>query len=415
MCPGCECVLAFLARLDYLTVVSENVSRMWVCCDISCQTGLANSAVWKCVQYVSVSWSFLPNWTGWQCFLKMCPECECVVTFPAKLDWLTVLSENVSRLWVCPGISCQTALADSALKMCSACECVLAFPAKLDWLIVLSENVSRLWVCPDISCQTGLADSALSKCVQLVSVSWDFLPNWIDWQCSLKTCPVCECALGFSAKLDWLTVLSENVSRLWVCHVISCQTGLADSAPWKCVQYVSVFWHFLPNWLTVLSENVSSLWVCPGICVLAFPAKLDWLTVLSENVSSLWVYSGIFCQTGLADSAFLKCVQLVSVSWHFLPNWTGWQCSVKMCSVCECVLAFLPNALTVHFKMCPGCECVLEFSAKCAEWQCSVKMCPGCECVPSNWTAWQGSLKMCPECECVLAFPAKLHWLTVLF
>jgi len=169
---------------------------------ISCQTELADRALWKCVQGVSVSWNFLPNWTGWPCSLKMCPGCECVLEFSAKLDWLTVLSGNVSSVWVCPGISCQT----------------------------------------------GLADSAIWKCVQDVSLFWDFLPNWTGWQCCLKMSPVCECVLGFPAKLNWLTVFSENVSRLWVCSGIFCQTGLADGALWKCFKAVSVSWHFLPNW-----------------------------------------------------------------------------------------------------------------------------------------------------------------------
>ena len=154
----------------------------------------------------------------------MCSECECVL-FLAKLDWLTVFS-----------------------KMCPVCECVLAFNVKLDWLTVVYENVSRLWVCPSISCQTGLADSGLWKCVQDVSVSWYFLPNWTGWQCSLKMYPGGEFVLAFPAKLNWLTVFSKNVSRMWVCSGISCQTGLADSALWKCVQRVSISWHFLPNW-----------------------------------------------------------------------------------------------------------------------------------------------------------------------
>jgi len=224
--------------------------------------------------------------------------------------------------------------------MCPGCECVLAFPAKLDWLTVLSENVCRLWVDSGISCQTGVADSALWKCVQGVSVYWHFLPNWTSWQCSLKVYPGCECVLAFPAKVDWLIVLSENMSRLWVCPGIFCQTGLTDSALWKCVQGVSVSWHFLPIW----TDWRCSLKMCPGCeCVLAILAKLDWLTVFSKNLSRMWVCPGIFCETGLADSALWKCVQDVSVSWHFLPNGTDWQCSLKMC---------------------PGCECVLEFPAK---------------------------------------------------
>jgi len=148
---------------------------------------------------VSVFWHFLQIWTGWQCSLKMCPGCE---SFPAYLDWLTVLSEYVSRVWVWPGISCQS----------------------------------------------GLADSALWKCVQAVSVFWHFLQIWTDWQCSLKMCPGCECVLAFSVKLDWLTVLSENVSSLWVCSGIFCQTELADSTLLKTNQDVSVFWQFLSHW-----------------------------------------------------------------------------------------------------------------------------------------------------------------------
>jgi len=336
MCPGCECVLAFPAKLDWLTVVYGNVSRMWVCPGISCQTGLADSALWKCIQVVSLSWHFLPNWTGWQCSLKMCPECECVLAFPAKLDWLTVLYENVSSVWVYPGIFCQTGLADSALwkcvqrvsvsrhflpnwtgwqcslKMCSGCECVLAFSANLDWLTVLSENVSRMWVSWHFL--PNWSSWALWNCVQAVSVSWHFLPNWTGWQCSMKICPVCEYILAFAAKLDWLTVHFENVSSMWVCPGICCQN-------WTGWQY--------------------SLKMCPGCeCLLAFPAELDWLTVLSENVSRLWVYSGISCQSGLADSALWKCVQAVSGFWHFLWNWAGWQCSLKMYPGCEWVLAF---------------------------------------------------------------------------
>ena len=228
MCPGCECVLAFPAKLDWLTVLSENVSSMWVL------------------------WNFLPNWTSWHCSLK-CVQGVSVLEFSAKLEWMTVLSENVSSLWVCFGISCQPGLADSAI-----------------W------NVSSVWVCPEISCQTGLANSAFWKCVQRVSVFWDCLPNWTGWQCSLKMCPDCECVLAFPAKVDWLTVLSENVSSMWVS------------------------WDFLPNW----TGWPCSLKMCPGCeCVLEFSAKLNWLTVLSENVSRVWVCPGIFCQTGLADSA----------------------------------------------------------------------------------------------------------------
>jgi len=148
MCPACECVLAFSAKLDRLTVLSQNVSRMWVCSGIPCQTALADSALSKCVQDVSVFWHFLPDCAGWQCSLKMCPGCECVLALPARLCWLTVLSQNVSRMWVCFGISCQTGLADSALSNC-----------------VQTVSVSLLFW------QTGLADSALSKCIQTVSVS----------------------------------------------------------------------------------------------------------------------------------------------------------------------------------------------------------------------------------------------------
>jgi len=407
-------------------------------------------------------WDFLPKWTGWQCSLKMCPVCEYVLGFPAKLDWLTVPSENVFRLWVCPGISCQTGLADSALW--KYVQCVSVFWDFLpNWLTVLSENVSRVWVCPGISCQTGLANSALWKCVQGVSVFWDFLPTWTGWQCSLKMCLACECVLGLPAKLDWLTVLSENVSRAWVCSGFACQIGLANSAFWKCVQAVSVFWHFLPN----RTGWQFSLKMCPGCeCVLVFPAKVDWLTVLSENVSSLWVCFGISYQTGLADTALWKCLQFVSVCWHFLPKGAGWQCYLKMCPGCECVLEFLCQtgpadsalwkclqyvSVSWHFlpnwtgwqcslTMCPGCECVLGLPAK-LDWQCSVKMCQrlwvcfgiSCQtgladsalwkCVQAvsvfwhfvpDWTGWQSSLKMCPVCECDLALPAKLDWLTVL-
>jgi len=157
MSPVCECVLRFSAKLDWLTVLSENVSSMWVCPGIFCQTGLADSALLKCVQTVSVSCDFL-NWTVWQCSLKMCPGCECVQAFSAKLDWLAVLPQ---------------------------------------------------------------------KHVQVVSVSRHFLPNWTDWQCSLK-----------------------NVSSMWGCSCIFCQISLADSALWKCIQNVSVFWHFLSKYIT---------------------------------------------------------------------------------------------------------------------------------------------------------------------
>jgi len=344
MCPVCECDLAFSAKLDWLTVPSQNMSSMWVWPRISCQTGLADSALSKCVQAVSLPWHFLSNWTGWQCFLKMCPGCECNLEFPAKLDWLTGLFQNVSRLWVWSGNFCQTGLANRALskcvqavsvpwhflsnwtgwhcslKMCPGCECDLGFPAKLDCLIVLSQNVSREWVQPGISCQTGLADSVLSKCVQAVSVIWHFLPNWSGWQCSFKMCPGCECDLASTVKLDWLTGLSQNVSRLWVQPGISCQTGLADSALSKCVQGVSATWDFLPNW----TGWQGSLKICLGSeCALAFPAKLDWLTMLFQNMSRKWVWPGFSCQTRLADRTLSKCVQDVSVPWHFLLNWTG--------------------------------------------------------------------------------------------
>jgi len=262
---------------------------------------------------------FLPIWTDWQCSMQMCPACECILAFPAKLNWLRVLYENVYSVWVCPGISCQTELADSALSenvsrmwvhSGISCQTELADSA-------LSENVSSGWVCLGIFCQTGLPDSAfwkclqnvsgfwhflavtatLWKCVQAVSVSWHFLPNWTGWQCSMQMCPVCECVLAFSAnwtgwqcslkmcadcecflafpaKLDWLTVLSENVSRMWVCPGISCQSGLAYSTLWKCVQAVSVSWHFLSIWTGWYCsfENVSSMWVWPGISWLAYSA-----------------------------------------------------------------------------------------------------------------------------------------------
>ena len=102
---------------------------------ISCQSGLADSALSKCVQTVSVAWHYLPNWTGWQRSLKMCPDCECGLAFPFKLDWLTVLSQHVSRLWVWPGITCQTGLADTALSKCVQTVSGLAFPAKLGGLV----------------------------------------------------------------------------------------------------------------------------------------------------------------------------------------------------------------------------------------------------------------------------------------
>jgi len=62
------------------------------------------------------------------------PGCECDLALSAKLDWFAVLPHNVSRMWECSGISCQTGLADSALKMCPGCECLLAFAVKLHWL-----------------------------------------------------------------------------------------------------------------------------------------------------------------------------------------------------------------------------------------------------------------------------------------
>jgi len=290
---------------------------------IFCQTELSDSAFSKCVQKVSVIWHCLLNCTGWQGSFKMCPVCECDLGCPAKLDWLTVLFQNVSREWVWPVIFCQTGLT------------------------VLSQNVSRLWVWPGISCQTGLAEIALSKCVQEVSMTIS-CQTGLDWQCSLKMCPGCECNLGFPAKLDWLILLFENVSRKSVWPGISCQTGLADITLSKCVQKVSATWYFPPNW----TSWQCSLKMCPeSECNLGFPAKLDWLTVLSQNVSRLWVWSGISCQTGLADSALSKCVQEVSVIWY-LPNWTSWQCSLKMCPGSECNIAFPVKLdwLTVLFQ-----------------------------------------------------------------
>jgi len=347
---------------------SENVSREWVCSGIFWQAGwlirpllkmcpgsecfLASSSgkldgwwgsFWKCVQSVSVFWHLLPSWMAdeapsenvsrmWVCsaifcqagwlmrlLLKMCPGCECVLAFSAKLDvwwglfWKCVQgvsvfwhllaswmadeapSENVSSLWVPSGIFCQAEwLMRLLLKMCPERECVLASSAKLDgWR-------GSFW-----------------KCVQQVSVFWHLLPSWMadeassenvsrEWVCSgifwqagwlmmplLKMCPDCECLLASSGKLDgW-----------W-------------GSFWNCVQSVSVFWHLLASWMAdeAPSENVSSLWVCSG--------KLDgwwgsyWKSVQdvsvfwhllpswmsdeapSENVSRMWVCSGIFCQAG---------------------------------------------------------------------------------------------------------------------
>jgi len=431
--------MTFPVKLDWLTVLSQNVSSMWVWYAIFHQTGLADIALSKCPQAVSVAWDFLP------------------------LNWLTVQFQNVSREWVWPGIFWQTGLADSALskcvqgvsvtqhflwnwigwqcslKMCPGSECFLAFPTKLNWLIVLSQNVSSLWVWCGI-CQTGLADSGLSKYVQKVSVTWHFQPNWslltvlfqnvsrkwvwcgiscqtgLFWQCPFKMCPACKCDVAFPAKLDWLTVSFQNVSREWVWCDISCQTGLC----WQC-----------------------SLKMCPeSECDLAFSAKLDWLTVLSQNVSRLWVWPGI-CQTGLCWWCSLimcpgskcvlpfsvkvdwltvlssKCVQHVSVKWYCLPNWTGWQCSLKMCPVCEYDLA-LPAKW--DFSDTALSKCVQYVSVIwhfLPNW--TFLIVPS-QNVSRKWVwsgisskiglCWQCSLKMCSVCECDVLFPAKL--LTVL-
>jgi len=246
MCPEGECELAFSDWTGWQC--SQNVSRLWVWPSISCQTGLTDSAFSKCVQTVSVTWHF------------------CQTGLPDSAS-----SQNVSSgQWVLSGTSSQTGLANSALskcvqkvsviwhflpnltvwpcslKMCPACECDLAFHVTLDCLTVPCQNVSRLWVWPGIFCQTGLADCISSKCIQVVSVTWHFLPQWTAWQCSLKMSPESEYNLIFSAKLDALS---------------------------KCGQEVSVTCHLL-----------------------------EWLTVLSQNLSSVWVWSGISCQTGLADS-----------------------------------------------------------------------------------------------------------------
>jgi len=186
----------------------QNVSSLWV----FCQTGLIHNVLskcvqhvsvpkfllnWtpfsKCVQYVSVIWNFLPNWTDSQCPLKNVSRKWVFQKF--ILNWTPSL--NVSSLWVCCGLFCQTGLDDSAHL-----------------------NVFSMWVCPEISCHTGLADSALLKCVQEVSVL-KFLSNW---QGPLKICLGSECS------------------------GISYQTGLADSALPKCVQFVNVFQDFLSNW-----------------------------------------------------------------------------------------------------------------------------------------------------------------------
>ena len=124
--------------------------------------------------------------TIWQYSIKMCLGCECVLGFSSKLDWLAVLKNHMSSLWVCSYI--KLVHWQLSLKMCSGCECVLALLAKFDWC---------------------------SKCIQAVSVFLHFLLNLID------------------------TGL-QNVFRLWVSSSIFSQTQLANNAPPKCVQGVSI-------------------------------------------------------------------------------------------------------------------------------------------------------------------------------
>ena len=157
----------------------------------------------------------------------------------------------------------------------------------------------------------------------------------------------------------------------------------------------------------------------------------------SENVSRMWVHSGFFWQ----DGWFIRLL-------------------LKMCPVCECVLAssgklaneapsenvsreyvcsgFFWQAgwlISLLLKMCPGCECVLASSGKLHGswgffWKCvqlvsvfclllatwmaheasSENMFRQWVCFSFFWqAAWpMGLLLMCPESECVLVSSGKL-------
>jgi len=137
----------------------------------------------------------------------------------------------------------------------------------------------------------------------------------------LKMCPGSECVLACSAKLDgW-----------W-------------GSFWKCVQYVSVFWHLLTSWMPneAPSENVSREWVCSGIFWQA-----GWLIrlLLKMCPESEYVLASSD-KLNYWGGPFWKCVQGVSVFWHLLASWL----------------------MSLFLKMCPESECVLASSDKLDDW-----------------------------------------------
>ena len=134
------------------------------------------------------------------------------------------------------------------------------------------------------------------------------------------------------------------------CSCISGQTWLFDNTS----QNVSRLWVspslVFPNHLTILYQNVFRLWVCSS--------KLDWLAVPKHICL---VCECVLISNLTTDNYPSKCVQAVSVSWHFLPNLTGAQ---NIFRVWVCFYIFYWTWLTLAFKMCSGCECPLAFSLR---------------------------------------------------
>jgi len=314
MISECEYISRLLKRAKGYIRCFKNGFRLWVY--FYFYRPYNWQSILKCVQRVSAFWHLLASW--------MADEAP---------------SENVSSMWVCSGIFWQAGwLMRPLLKMCPGSECVLASSGKLDgWW-------GPFW-----------------KCVQAVSVFWHLLASWMadeapsenvsrQWVCSgifwqagwlmrplLKMCLGCECVLASSGKLDgW-----------W-------------GPFWKCVQYVSVFWHLLASWMAdeAPSENVSSLWVCSGIFwqaawlmrpLLKMCPGSECVLASSDQLDGWW-------------GPFWKCVQLVSVFWHLLASWMADEAPSEIVSrewVCSGIFWQAGWLMRPLLKMCPVCEYIL--------------------------------------------------------
>ena len=133
----------FLPNLVY----SQNIFRLWVYLEKLCNQ-IAHNASSKCVQDVSVL-TFSVIFDRPTMSLKICPGCECILTFSA---WLIIffqiclgceyflpnltswqcLIKNMSSVLVCSNIFCQTWWADSLYKMYPVCKCTFTFTVKFN-------------------------------------------------------------------------------------------------------------------------------------------------------------------------------------------------------------------------------------------------------------------------------------------